>query len=173
MIGDEERVAAGVIGVRHVFGGVAVLLAAVWSYCAATLGDAAGWEPLIAAFCAVIPVAVFAWARRRCDALEFVLPAIAVAYAAYLGIAIARVPSLWLMTAWTRGSLSDKWPAVLMAGVPFALILTVAVAMPIYVLPKRKAIDPHADEALWTFVREYDVVREKGTSVEDRSTGSG
>lgn len=134
----------------------AFVLAVAWGYGSAALIDGNGAEPLLAACAGVVPVAVFAWLRRRCDALEFVLPAIAVAYAAYLGIALARVPSIWLITAWTRGSLSDKWPVVLMAGIPFALILTVVVAMPMYLLPRRRRIDPHADEALWTYVREHD-----------------
>ena len=128
-----------------------IATAALWGYGAAVLCDALQLEPAVAVLAIAPVVAAFAWFERRRDVARMLIATIIVAYAAYVGIAIARVPATFMTTMWTIGPLAAKWPVVLLAGIPFALILTVTIAAPIALIPVRRAIDPHADEAFWTF----------------------
>jgi hypothetical protein len=128
-------------------------IALVWGYGAAILGDAAGLEPVIVPATFALLVAGVAWMRRGRDVLDVVVPAFVVAYAAYVGLAAARAPGTTIASLYNIGSLAGKWPLLLTAGVPFALISTVAVAVPVSLIPRRRTLDPHADEAFWTFVR--------------------
>jgi hypothetical protein len=139
-----------------------VVLGLVGSYAAAALCAAAGLNPLIGAAGTVVVVGAFGWTRRDRDILDVALPSFCVAYAAYVGLALARVPHtaiqprhFWQAIPFTYlGALSAKWPLVLVGGIPFALILMVAVAVPISMIPVRRPVDPHANDRLWDFVAE-------------------
>jgi hypothetical protein len=137
-----------------------VVLGLVGSYGAAALCAAAGLNPLIGAVGTVVVVGAFGWTRRDRDILDVALPSFCVAYAAYIGLALARVPHTTVAGYWHRaplaelGALSARWPLVLVGGIPFALILMVAVAVPISMIPVRRPVDPHADDRLWDFVAE-------------------
>ena len=136
-----------------------VLAALLCGYGACVAVDAAGWNPLFAVLPVVGVLAVFGWIRRAHDILAVVLPAIAIAYAGYLGIAFVRVPHTNLSItgrsgyAALSGPLGQRWPLILMAGLPFALILTVAVALPVSKIRTRRRVR-HADDALWAFISE-------------------
>ena len=112
---------------------------------------------------AVVPVALiaasFGWLRRHDDILQVVLPSIVVAYAGYVGIAAARVPHMVItpmgylsfLTPTVVDPLQQRWPMILMAGLPVALIIAVAIALPASKIPRRRTVS-HADDALWTFI---------------------
>ena len=136
----------------------------VLSYVATLLSGMARANPvLVFVGCAVL-VGAFGWTRRDRDVLEVAFPSFFVAYAAYLGIVIARVPTTVMMkaspSAWQLGplvpvgALAERWPLVLLAGLPVALVLTVTIAVPISMIPKRRKLDPHAHDRFWAVVAE-------------------
>jgi len=130
---------------------------------------------------AIAPVALitgcFGWARRRYDILEVVLPSIIVAYAGYIGIAAARLPHMivapmgyWRFEALAvAGPLYERWPLVLLAGVPVALVVAIGVALPLSKIPGRRTVS-HADDALWTFISERNAEIGAARSVKDPHT---
>jgi hypothetical protein len=128
---------------------------------AASMGcAAAGIHPVFATVSAILIVAAFAWTRRPDDILEVAMPSLLVSYAAYLGIALARAPHITIGApgqAWfigplmNLGSLGDQWPLVLVAGLPWAFMLTAVVAVPVSMLPQRR--QPQPEEPLWSFIR--------------------
>jgi hypothetical protein len=137
--------------------------ALVCAYGASVLADAIGLNPLVVAAGAFVFVAVFGYTRRDDDILDIAFPAFIIAYAAFLGMALARVPHTAvpsLTPSWALGplgnigSLGERWPFVLLAGVPFALILTVAAAVPGSLIPRRRRLDPHAHDSFWSAVAE-------------------
>lgn len=137
-----------------------VLAALLCGYGACVLVDTAGWNALFAVLPVAAVLAVFGWFRRTHDILAVVLPAVVIAYSGYVGIAIARVPHMTTIVAMsTRGGAGfltpqdSRWPLVLMAGLPFALILTVVVALPVSKIRTRRRVS-HADDALWAFISE-------------------
>jgi hypothetical protein len=137
-----------------------VLAALLCGYGACTVVDTAGWNALLAVVPVAAVLAVFGWFRRTHDILAVVLPAVVIAYSGYVGIAIARVPHMTTIIAASAlggaGFLTpedSRWPLVLTAGLPFALILTVAVALPVSKIRTRRQAS-HADDALWAFISE-------------------
>ena len=140
-----------------------VALGLICSYAAAVLGAAAGLNPLIGAAGTVVVVGAFGWTRRDRDILDVALPSFCVAYAAYVGLALARVshttltnPGVYHVNQLAElGPLSARWPVVLAGGIPFALILMVGVAVPVSMIPVRRSVDPHANDRLWDFVAEH------------------
>jgi hypothetical protein len=130
--------------------------ALLWGFGIASFGDAAQWSPVVAAASAVVPVALFGWLRRGREILDIAAPAFAVAYAAYVGLAIARIAQFDGVPAHFRIDVLDhRWPPVLVAGIAFALILTVCAAVPASLIPRRRhAADTEGNARFWAFVEE-------------------
>jgi hypothetical protein len=128
-------------------------------YLAAAAIDSAQLTPVIAVVPVALIAASFGWLRRHDDILQVVLPSIVVAYAGYVGIAAARVPHMVItpmgylsfLTPTVVDPLQQRWPMILMAGLPVALIIAVAIALPASKIPRRRTVS-HADDALWTFI---------------------
>ena len=97
--------------------------------------------------------------------------AIAVSYAAYVGLAIERLsqPNM-LATQWWLAPLVDRWPAVLYAGIPFTLILTIFIAIPASLIPVRRRVDSAAHERFWAFVKEQNEARHRPRTTESSSS---
>jgi len=101
-----------------------------------------GLEPAGRAVSSVIVIAAFGWLRRGRDVVDVFALGIAVSYAAFLGLALDRVTQPNMIACdWWLEPLNARWPVVLLAGIAYALILTVFVAMPIALIPVR----PHLD----------------------------
>jgi hypothetical protein len=67
---------------------------------------------------------------------------IGVSYAAFLGLALERVTQPNLIAAdWWLEPLNARWPVVLLAGIAYALMVTVFVAMPAALIPVRRRLD--------------------------------
>jgi len=130
-------------------------------YVTTAVVDTAHWAPLFAVAPVALIAAAFGWLRRREDILQVVLPSIVIAYAGYVGIAAARVPHMIItpmgylsfFTSAVVDPFDQRWPIVLMAGVPVALILAIAIALPVSKIPSRHKVS-HADDALWAFISE-------------------
>ena len=134
---------------------VFLIIALFWGFGTAYAVDVAGWNPILAPASAAVLVGIFGWLRRGRDILDVAFPSVIVAYAAYIGLALVRVSQSSLLSdQWRIAPLAERWPAVLFAGLPYALILTVAVALPMSLIPIRRHLDPRADERFWTFVKE-------------------
>ncbi len=135
-------------------------IAVVWGFGTAFVADAVGYSPLVAPATAVVLLAIFGWMRRGHDVVDVFASSFAVAYAAYIGLAVARVsqPNMLASEYWIA-PLNERWPAVLMAGLPYALILTVIIAVPLSLIPRRRQIDAKAHERFWSFVREQNEMR--------------
>jgi len=149
--GNSRTAVSRTIRVVAVFVGVALL----WGFGSAKLGDAADWNPLVAPVSMVLVLAAFGWMRRGYEILDVVAPAFAVSYAAYAGLVIERLSQANVVATNSRiAPLVDLWPVVLFTGVPFALILTVFVAVPASMIPQRgrTAGDDHA--RFWSFVQQ-------------------
>ena len=117
-------------------------VALAWGFGVAIAGDAAGWDPLVAPLSSVVVIAAFGWLRRGRDVVDVFAQGIGISYAAFLGLALARVTQPNMIAAdWWLEPLNARWPVVLLAGIAYALILTVFVAMPIALIPVR----PHLD----------------------------
>ncbi|HEY0393118.1 MAG TPA: hypothetical protein VGD01_01360 [Candidatus Elarobacter sp.] len=139
-----------------------VVLGLVWGYVTTVALDAAGVNGFFSAAAIALVVGAFAWLRRSRELDEIFMPAIAIAYAAYVGIALARVGDVTLPGAsfaqlrvaplLEAGPMAERWPIVLAAGIPFALFFAVAVAWPVSMLPDRRKRDPHAHDAFWSAV---------------------
>jgi hypothetical protein len=141
---------------------VAVFLgiALIWGYATAVLAGAAGLNPLVAPASAAMVVAAFGWTRRGRDVVEVFAPALAVAYAAYVGLAVTRLSSHEIIiTYWSLTPLNYQWPAALVGGIPFALIFALFVAVPVSWLPLRRRSSPAVEDRLGTFIKEYDAAR--------------
>ena len=135
--------------------------ALLWCFGIASFGDVAGWNPVVAAASAVVPVALFGWLRRGREILDVAASAFAVAYAAYVGLAIARIAEFDGVPAHFRiDALDHRWPPILIAGIAFALILTVCAGVPASLIPRRRhADDPEANARFWAFVEEQNAAR--------------
>jgi hypothetical protein len=130
--------------------------------------DSLQWNALAGVVPIAVLVALFGWWRRDRDVVDVFAGGWLVAYAGFLGLAAARVPRLpsvgmqgWGLDSVLRPSqLGDQWPVVLLGGVAFALIATVAVALPASALPRRHPRDANppareANDALWRFVEQH------------------
>ena len=131
-------------------------LALLWGFGAAWIADVVGWNPVVAAASAVVPVGVFGWLRRGREVLEVAAPSFAVAYAAYVGLAIVRVAQFDELQPQLRIDLLDhRWPPILAAGLAFALILTVCVALPASLLQRSRHVATERDARFLAFIDEH------------------
>ncbi len=136
------------------------LAALPWGFGAAWIADAMGWNPVVAAAAAVVPVAVFGWLRRGRELLDVAAPSFAVAYAAYVGLAIARIAQFDELRPSLRIDLLDqRWPPILLGGVAFALILTVFVAVPASLLQRHQHVETERNARFLAFIAERDAAR--------------
>jgi hypothetical protein len=143
-----KRVAPTVI----VFAGIALL----WGFGAAAFADAVDWNPVVPAASIIVPVAVFGWLRRGREILDVAAPAFAVAYAAYVGLAIARIAQFDNVPARFGMDLLDhRWPPVLFVGGAFALILTVFVAVPASMLRRERHVETERNARFWAIVADH------------------
>ena len=137
-------------------------LALAGGYGASVLGTAAGINAVVVPISLVVLMGAFGWTRRDRDVLDVFVPSFLVAYAGFLGVALARVPhtSLPRRNDWfvgplmSSGPLSDFWPLVLVGGVVIALVLTIAVAVPVSMIPVRRAAVPGANDGFLAFIAE-------------------
>jgi hypothetical protein len=112
--------------------------------------------PLIPVSVIALIVAAFAWRRRGCEIGPFFGQTLLVAYWGYLGFVIERAPAV--ATAATPPNnidvhaLAQQWPLLLVAGVPFALVLCVFPALPVWLIPQRRTADTSSNTAFWKFV---------------------
>jgi hypothetical protein len=142
-------------------------VAAVAGYGVGLGADALGVPPLVASVPVVVTLVVFAWFRRTDELVDVLVPAFFIAYAGYAGIAIARVTHSVLypaaMVAVSSANvygrahdlrpLSEEWLLVFAAGLPYALLLTIAVAFPVSMLPVRANAVAADDDALGKFIQ--------------------
>jgi hypothetical protein len=138
----------------------ALIVGAVSAYAA----SAAQFNAISPWLVLVLYLAVVGWNLRGRDILEVVGPAFLVAYAGYAGIVLVRAPITVLRPTYaqihglgafaTSGPLSNLWPVLILGGVIVALILTVAIALPVASIPIRSSRNASEDAALWTFVAE-------------------
>ena len=139
---------------------VFAVIALPWGYGASALADAAGWNPVAGAACALVPVAVFGWLRRGREIIDVAAPSFAVAYAAYVGLAIARIAQLdHVSVRFGIDLLDNHWPPVLVAGIAFALIATVFIAVPASALQRRRHVENERDTRFWAIVSEQNAAR--------------
>jgi drug/metabolite transporter superfamily protein YnfA len=130
-------------------------IALLWGCAGASFAEAAGWDPVVAPASTAVLVAVFGWLRRGREILDVAAPAFAVSYAAYVGLAIVRLAQFDQVQAPFRiDPLDHRWPPVLLAGVAFALILTVCIAVPASTLLRRRHVENERDDRFWKIVRE-------------------
>ena len=138
-------------------------LALIGGYGASVLCTAAGINAVVVPIALVVLMAAFGWTRRDRDVLDVFVPSFLVAYAGFLGVALARVPhtslprrnDVWYVgPLMSSGPLSDLWPLVLVGGVVIALVLTIAVAVPVSMIPVRRAAVPGANDRFLAFIAE-------------------
>lgn len=134
--------------------------ALLWGFGAAWIAGALGWNPVVAAVAAVVPVAVFGWLRRGRELIDVAAPSFAVAYAAYVGLAIVRVAQLdGLQPSFRIDLLDHRWPPVLMAGVAFALILTVCIAVPASLMQRHRHVENERNARFLAFIADRGTAR--------------
>jgi hypothetical protein len=131
------------------------VIALLWGFATASVADANGWNPVVAPVSTAVLIAVFGWLRRGREILDVAAPAFAVSYAAYVGLAAARLAQFDDAQAHVRIDLLDhRWPPVLLAGVGFALIFTVCIAVPASAMWRRRHVEVERDTRFWAIVRE-------------------
>lgn len=139
---------------------VFLVVALLWGLGASLLVDALGWTPLAASGSTVVVVAAFGWTRRGRDILDVLVPAFAVSYAAYLGLALVRASHADLFaTHWRIVPVGSHVPEILLGGIAIALMLTICVAIPVSMIPLRTHNEGERDERFWAFVREQNAKR--------------
>ncbi len=136
------------------------VVALLWGFGAAALADALEWNPVAGAASTVVPVAVFGWLRRGREIIHVAAPSFVVAYGAYVGVAIARMAQFDSVPAHFGMDLLDhRWPPVFMAGIAFALIMTVFVAVPASWLQRRRHVENERDARFWSIVADANAAR--------------
>ena len=139
---------------------VFAVIALLWGFGAAAFADALEWNPVAGAAIAVLPIAVFGWLRRGREIIHVAAPSFVVAYCAYVGVAIVRIAQLDNVPVHFGMDLLDhRWPPVLMAGVAFALITTVFVAVPASWLQRRRHVENERDARFWSIVADANAAR--------------
>jgi hypothetical protein len=122
-----------------------VVVAIGWSFGAAIVGDALGWNALVVPLGSALVVALFGWSRRGRDVVDVFAAAMMVSYAAFLGLALARIVNPIVLAEepamWYGSELHLRWPVVLLAGLAYALILTTFVAIPFALIPVRPRVE--------------------------------
>ena len=135
-------------------------IALFWGFASAYLADAMDWDPVVAPASTAVLVALFGWLRRGREILDVAAPAFAVSYAAYVGLAIVRLAQFDRAQAHVRfDPLDHRWPPVLLAGIAFALIFTVCIAVPASALLRRRGAETERDVRFWSIVREQNASR--------------
>jgi hypothetical protein len=130
-------------------------IALLWGFASASFADAIGWDPVVAPASTAVVVAMFGWLRRGREILEVAAPAFAVSYAAYVGLAVVRLAQFDQAQTLVRiDPLDHRWPPVLLAGVAFALIFTVCIAVPASMVLRRRHVENERDDRFWQIVRE-------------------
>lgn len=130
-------------------------LAAGWEYGFTRYADAAGWEPIVAPASAAFLLAAFGWSARGDDAPATVGRAFLIAYAAWLGLACARTEhQSELLEMWHLDPLRERVAVVLLAGIAYALVLTVFVALPASLGARRRPHPSGRDDAFWSFIHD-------------------
>ncbi|MBV9440225.1 MAG: hypothetical protein JOZ24_09565 [Candidatus Eremiobacteraeota bacterium] len=140
-----------------------VAVALPWGYGAHVLGEALGLPGPLAPLSTLLLLAAYVLPRRDRELSALLPPAFAIAYAAFVGLALARVPHLTFDIAFGYGSggfsllepLSEPWPLILLSGAVFALIAIVLVGVPLATLPRRSSADPRAHDAFWALVAQH------------------
>ena len=136
-------------------------VAPLWGLGASLTGDAAGWNPLIASASPLVLLAAFGWIRRGRELLDVFAPAVGVAYAAFIGLALARAVDSNLIAATYNGGAMHRmvpitsWPLILVAGIAYAFAFAIFAALPASMLAGRPKVDPAADARFWAFVRDH------------------
>ncbi len=133
-----------------------VVLAIGSSFGAAIVGDALGWNALIVPFGSAALVALYGWSRRGRDVVDVFASAMVVSYAAFLGLALARVANPIVLASepamWYGAELHPRWPAVLLAGLAYALILSTFAAIPAALIPVRPHLERERNERFLTLI---------------------
>ena len=116
--------------------------AVLWGYGAAYAGDIWDWDPLVAPLSTALILAAFGWRGRGHDIPDVFGRAMLIAYAAFFGLALYRVTLPNAVAAdWWIEPLNARWPAVLLVGIIYALILTIFIAIPVALVPTRRRTD--------------------------------
>jgi hypothetical protein len=124
-------------------------------------------NPLIANIPAIGVIALFARRHRHDDILVFVLVSIGIAYCGFLGLVMAVVPTMTItpphsveaLGVGVAGPLRNRLPIVFFAGIPYALVLSLAIALPVSKLRFRAAPTPNRDDPMWQAIHERAVSR--------------
>jgi hypothetical protein len=141
------------------------------AFCAAAMGagyagplvcEVGGLNPLFANVPVIVVLALFARRRRGDEILHFVLLSIAVAYCGFLGLVMAVVPSISIAPphslTWhplgVAGPLRNRLPLVFISGIPYALVLSMAVALPVAKIRIGAAKTPNRDDPMWKAIHE-------------------
>jgi len=121
----------------------------------AEFGDRADWNPLVAPAIAALIAAAYGLLRRGRDVVEVLAPALLIAYAAFAGLALSRMLHPNLVAAqWLFDPMIDRWPAVLLGGIAYALVVTVFVVLPVSKLARWHRCPSERDDRFWSFVHE-------------------
>jgi hypothetical protein len=153
----------------------------VWAYSfvafaadfgASLLGMQLGWNAVVANIAAAGVMAVFGWRHRKSDVLELIVPALVVAYCAYLGLVVARIQSTSVPTIpeWhgvLSGPLINRLPLVLFGGVVYAAMLTIAVALPMSKIRVSKPEASAEPDTMGTYLHQ---LAERPAPVKSRAT---
>jgi hypothetical protein len=134
-----------------------VAVAIGWSFGAAVVGDALGWNALVVPLGSVVLVALYGWSCRGRDVVDVFAAGMAVSYAAFLGLALARIANPIVLAddvLWYGSPLHLAWPAVLLAGLAYALILTTFVAIPAALIPVRPHLDRERNARFLSLLRD-------------------
>ncbi|HEY0382645.1 MAG TPA: hypothetical protein VGC72_10630 [Candidatus Elarobacter sp.] len=138
------------------------IVALLWGFGAAALAGANGWDPVAGAVSTVVPIALFGWLRRGREIIHVAAPSFVVSYCAYVGVAIVRLAQFDRVPAHFGMDLLDhRWPPVLMAGIAFALIMTVFVAVPASWLQRSRHVENERDARFWSIVADTNAARGK------------
>ena len=124
-----------------------------WGLGAAALGEAAAWDPLAAPLSLLVPVAAFGSARRGDEPAPVLAGGVAVAYAAYAGLAAVRALRPDYAAPFVR-LVPDALVLGLapVAGLPLALLLATCVALPFSLGPRARC-DVRENRRFWSFVQ--------------------
>jgi len=134
-----------------------VVLAIAWSFGGAVVGDALGWNALLVPLGSVVLIALYGWSCRGRDVVDVFAAGMAVSYAAFLGLALARIANPIVLAddvLWYGSQLHPAWPAVLLAGLAYALILTTFVAIPAALIPVRPHLERERNARFLSVLRE-------------------
>lgn len=142
---------------------VCLAAAPAWGFGLSLLGDRLDWSPLVASISPLALVAFTGWLARGRDPIEVFPPAVAVAFGAFVGLALARaVDSNLLAATYGAGALYrhwpipvTSWPLVLVGGVVYAFVFAILGALPASRLVPRPQIDADLDRRFWNFVKEH------------------